>query len=157
VSGVAYTEADVDRFFAKVTAVAHTACWHWRATLKADGYGQVCIDKRTRRAHRVAYEMAIGPIPDNLDLDHRCRERSCVNPAHLEPVTRAENLRRQGSAVTHCPLGHEYTVENTEIGTRGGRSCRECGRARNRVRSRRRYAAQRAARLAGEPSPEVKR
>jgi hypothetical protein len=82
-------------------------------------------------AHRVAYELVIGQIPAGLELDHLCRNVVCVNPAHLEPVTRAENMRRRSAAQTHCKHGHEFTPENTYYYWHGGRhrACRACGRA----------------------------
>lgn len=86
------------------------------------------------------YEAFVGPIPDGLQIDHLCRVRHCVNPAHLEPVTIAENVRRGAAAQTHCKYGHEYTPENTVI-HHGGRECRTC----NRIRSRRRYYEKREA------------
>lgn len=127
------------------------ACWVWTAATQGSGYGVF----RDHGAHRVAYEFAVGQIPDGLELDHlchpgdgscrraTCRHRLCVNPEHLEPVTRLENIRRSSSifaanmAKTHCPQGHEYTPENTRIrigrfGTEN-RSCKECGREQRRV------------------------
>ncbi|MEV4271931.1 HNH endonuclease signature motif containing protein [Micromonospora aurantiaca (nom. illeg.)] len=84
-----------------------------------------------RPAHRIAYEMKRGPVPDGLELDHLCRNRRCVRPAHLEPVTRRTNLLR-GETIparlaerTHCRHGHEFTPENT-YQWRGSRFCRTC-------------------------------
>lgn len=117
-------------------------CWLWTGTVDTPGYGRVQINRRKIGAHRVAYEALVGPIPEGLDLDHLCRNRLCVNPAHLEPVTRRENLLRgntvpaQRAARTHCPAGHEYTPENTYYSARNQRNCKEC----NRLSCRRYYA-----------------
>lgn len=75
-----------------------TPCWIWQRATQSNGYGVVAVDGRTRRAHRHYYEQANGPIPAGLDIDHLCRQRACVNPDHLEPVTRSENLRRGWAA-----------------------------------------------------------
>ena len=112
-------------------------CWLWTAAKNAYGYGIVRIAKKNRYAHRHIYELLVGPIAVGLDLDHLCRVRNCVNPAHLEPVSRRENLLRgetiskRNADVTHCPQGHEYTPENTYVRRRKNRSgeirfCRAC-------------------------------
>lgn len=82
-------------------------------------------------AHRYVYELEVGPIPEGLEIDHLCRVRNCVNPAHLEAVTHAENIRRgtQGEwskAKTHCPSDHPYNAANTVLNSRGTRVCRIC-------------------------------
>jgi hypothetical protein len=93
------------------------------------------FEGRPLAAYRVAYILLVGPIPEGLQLDHLCRVASCVNPAHLEPVTQQENIRRQLAAITHCPKGHEYTPENTGHDRHGGRYCRICSRLNaNRTR-----------------------
>jgi hypothetical protein len=71
-----------------------SGCWIWTANLNSGGYGQLSFKgRRAQSAHRVMYEQLRGPIPEGLDLDHICRRRNCVNPDHLRPVTRAENIR----------------------------------------------------------------
>ena len=109
-------------------------CWLWTAEyLMPNGYGQLGVGGAAggmQYAHRVAYELLVGPIPDGLEIDHLCFVRHCVNPDHLEPVTHAENVRRQKARITHCPQGHAYDAANTHIGKKGERKCRACGRER---------------------------
>jgi hypothetical protein len=131
-------EALPARFWAKVDKTE--TCWLFTVNIAPEGYGKFSFHGRTRNAHRVVYEALVGPIPDGLDLDHLCRVRHCVNPAHLEPVTRAENARRgaAGSLITHCPKGHEYNETNTGVHRRHGRGdhryCKQCNRERMRSR-----------------------
>jgi len=90
------------------------------------GYGHVrAFGGDNWLAHRAMYVLMVGAIPDGLMLDHLCRNRACVNPGHLEPVTHAENQRRGVLARTHCKWGHEFTPENTYVGG-GKRTCRIC-------------------------------
>lgn len=115
------------RFMAKVQVV-ESGCWEWQGWLRRDGYG-IFAPKRgfQFRAHRWYFEAAVGPIPEQTPhLDHLCRNRRCVNPAHLEPVTQAENNRRAGMAKSHCIHGHEYTAENVYVRKNGARCCRLC-------------------------------
>lgn len=117
-------------------------CWVWTASLFRKGYGQFNLDsrgpKRSCYAHRVAYYLVKGPIPENLELDHLCRNHRCVNPEHLEPVTRqTHNSRGQSpsaknAAKTCCLHGHPYDLINTLFDNRGGRQCRMCARERMR-------------------------
>lgn|SRR5215469_7516285 len=105
-----------------------TPCWIWRGSLRK-GYGQIL----GRMAHKVIYEEMIGPVPNGLQLDHLCRNRNCVNPYHLEPVTARENLMRgktlaaANASKTACSRGHAFTEENTYWRKdRLGRNCRIC-------------------------------
>lgn len=108
--------------------VAHLGqCMIWTGATQRGGYGKFGLGRQdgTVIAHRFAWFLIHGSYPD-LQLDHLCRVRECVNPAHLEPVTPGENVRRAAARVTHCPKGHEYTLENTYITAVGSRKCRAC-------------------------------
>ena len=121
-----------ERFWSKVDKSGD--CWVWTAGKSRDGYGNFKRDGKDLKAHRVAYELVRGSIPTGLDLDHLCRVRACVNPDHLEPVTRRENIMRgagytaEQARKTACKRGHEFTAENT-YAWRGGRICRTCRKA----------------------------
>lgn len=128
-------------FWSKVDKRSANECWNWQHAMISGGYGQARhIRFSTNLAHRIAYELMIGPIPNGLHLDHLCRNRRCVNPAHLEPVTARENLLRgigwaaKNARKTHCPKGHEYTPENTKTTCAGGRSCKACAAKSRRER-----------------------
>lgn len=111
------------------------SCVEFTGTRSRKGYGMVWLDGRMRPAHRVMYELMVGPIPDGLVVDHLCRNHRCVNPGHLEPVTVAENQRRgvQVQLKTHCAQGHPWVPENI-ITTRRQRTCRLCKNAEQRRR-----------------------
>lgn len=120
---------------------ASNGCWEWTGTRSRKGYGQIrWIDNKYAPAHRLVYTLLVGPIPDGLQIDHLCRVRHCVNPAHLEAVTSAVNTARSPIAIaavnsrkTHCPSGHPYSGENLYVRkSDGARICRECSRAHNR-------------------------
>lgn len=126
------------RFWAKVEQTS--TCWLWKACLDASGYGSFRANGRGNRAHRFAYEALVGPIPAGLVTDHLCRVRNCVNPAHLEPVTNAENVLRgeadaaRNARKTQCDFGHPFDESNT-IHLAGHRACKKC---RNRYQNERR-------------------
>lgn len=122
-------------------------CWLWTgAVTGGGGYGHFRRDGVSSVAHRTTYELLVGPIPVGLELDHLCRVRRCVNPAHLEPVTHLENVRRglggQQPRRSHCIRGHEFTPDNTYVKpSTGKRSCRACRRIhRDEYEARRRAA-----------------
>lgn len=130
-------QSRLERFWAKVNTDGPPPsfrpdlgpCWLWTAHVDADGYGR--FEKGS--AHVAAYELLVGLFPKGLTTDHLCRVHPCVKaianeqgPAHLEPVTQAENRRRAAVLVTHCPRGHPYSVENTYISLAGHRFCRAC-------------------------------
>ena len=122
----------------------NTGCWLWTGYVDRKGYGTIGIGSRvedkhgrcTYRAHRIAYQLLVGQIPEGLVLDHICRERSCINPRHLQVATHRENLFAHGSIApskknkekTHCPHGHSYV--NPIVVKSGARVCRTCHNAR---------------------------
>lgn len=136
------TKPAIERFMDKVEKTAD-GCWDWKGSIAPGGYGKFTVEKNLVRkcfnAHRWAYEYFIGKIPAGLTLDHLCRNRKCVNPSHLEPVTIRENLLRGkgASAVnarkTHCPKGHPLVhspFPSHQVGQR--RYCPVCSKERIR-------------------------
>lgn len=136
------------RFWDKVER--SEGCWRWKGSRGRAGYGGFWNGERLVPAHRWSYERFVGPIPPGLHIDHLCKNPSCVNPTHLEPVTPRENLMRsdnpnaRNASKTHCPAGHPLSGKNLWTEARGSRHCLYC----NRLRLRRRRARARA--ISGE-------
>lgn len=116
-----------------------TDCWLWAKPSHRDGYARARLNQKYQLVHRFMWKYAYDqPVPEGLELDHLCRNKACVNPAHLEPVTHLENVRR-GTAgqweakKTHCTRGHPYEGEHLRVNARSGkRACRTCEGARLR-------------------------
>ena len=138
-----------DRFWEKVDKPNDgDHCWTWTGALSSNGYGSFVVSMEPlvkKSSHAVAYEFLVGQVPSGLVLDHLCRNRRCVNPGHLEPVTQKENtLRGKGPAATnasktHCIHGHEFTEQNirwrtTKYGLH--RRCRACERQQYETKKR---------------------
>lgn len=107
-------------------------CWEWTGYVNVRGYGALKYRGKVLAAHRVSYELFVGPIPGGLQLDHLCRNRSCVRPGHLEAVTARVNTLRSlnpaaiNSRKTHCKHGHPFSGRNLYVNPNGERACRAC-------------------------------
>lgn len=153
-----------DRFWVKVRKTAD--CWEWTAWRDRHGYGGVRVNGRLIGAHVVSYELCVSPVPDGLELDHLCRNRSCVRPSHLEPVTKLENgLRGQSRPAvnarkTHCEAGHPFSGDNLLVVSgspgRTRRRCKVCDRVAG-LRLRQSYKTERKANPSAEELAELLR
>lgn len=132
------------RLLSKIKIDEKTSCWNWTATISRSGYGRIGYKYSNHpafEAYRLSYILFREKLDPDLEIDHICRNRKCVNPYHLEQVTKKENILRgvgvgaKNKAKTHCPQGHEYTPDNIRIGPcNGGRYCRTCQKDRDRYR-----------------------
>jgi hypothetical protein len=125
-------KSEIERFFGKIDLRRDPrGCWRWTDVTR-NGYGRFQIKGKKVTAHRYSYELIVGAIPEGLDLDHICRVRECVNPEHLEPKTRRQNLLAEGSQSsaakaarkTHCDHGHPLSGDN--LYRRRDNNCRQC-------------------------------
>lgn len=142
-------KSTISRMQEKIELIPFSTCWFWVGFVNPDGYGSFHWNGKSRPAHRAVYELLRGAIEPGLAIDHLCRVRSCVNPDHLEPVTRRENVLRGESPLARvvrsnkCVSGHELSEENVYINKKSGqRCCRKCRSRRNaayknRIRERR--------------------
>lgn len=132
----------MDRFWTKVDIGGPDDCWLWTASCQSSGYGQFNAgDNNIVLAHRFAYELEHGPVPDGHQVDHLCRVILCCNPAHLETVTQAVNLDRQWDAFHAtglCRNGHPRDELPPIVKKDGRIECRVCTRQRDRERYARR-------------------
>ena len=140
-----------ERFWLKVNKTE--TCWLWTKAHTEDGYGIFWYKNKNVRAHRFAYELLVDKIGNDLTIDHLCRIRNCVNPAHLEVVTMVENLRR-GNGIcsinakkTHCKRGHAF-IEGSyyKVGDYG-RNCKACAKIKCQIRNKKRKEIRRLAKL----------
>lgn len=134
-------QTTAERFAERYTVNPETGCWEWQGSFFAGkAYGFLGVNGRPRYAHRVSYELHVGPIPDGLHIDHLCNVPRCVNPEHLEAVTREENRRRQHERQTHCKHGHPLFGTNLVL-VRRCRICLDATEARHVAKRRAERAA----------------
>jgi hypothetical protein len=141
----------LERLLSFVDSSDPDACWEWRGNRHQQGYGFIKVNPRNLLAHRVSYELHVGPIPGGMVVCHQCDNPPCINPAHLRVGTQADNMRESvergrhaNAGKTHCLRGHPRTPENLS-GTGSHRKCKICARASDR-----KSKARRKARLASQ-------
>jgi hypothetical protein len=125
-----YTHSAIGRFLEKITvnpdrSFEGSPCWEWQGAKDASGYGRF-HSEIGHYAHRFAYHYFTGEVPPGLEIDHKCRNRGCQNPFHLQVVTRQKNRALSRNAKTECIRGHAFDEENTHFTAKGDRVCKAC-------------------------------
>jgi len=144
------------RIAARIDQRGPEECWPWTGKLTEKGYARICLNGRRTTVHRYLYEVYVGPVPNGLVLDHLCRVRHCVNPAHLEPVSNRENVLRGigptavNAKRVYCLFGHLFDEANTMKARNGGRLCRTCRNRDQRAAFQRRKERLKARKARGE-------
>lgn len=129
----------LERFMEKIERSA-SGCWEWVGSKNKLGYGKMCVDGRRIGAYRMSYELLVETIPVGLEIDHLCRNPSCVNPQHLEVVTPRQNLFRSKcpnillSLSNRCKRGHDLLGPKARRRENGTRHCQQCDTIRHRER-----------------------
>ena len=132
-----------------------TGCWEWEGRLSEKGYGVIKIGKQKRHAHRVMWLLARGELTSGIELHHRCRNRRCINPEHLQAVSKEEHLElhmgtpwgRRNRCKTHCDNGHPFDERNTYRRPNGNRGCQRCNAERQKEWRRRNGITERTAEI----------
>jgi hypothetical protein len=125
------------RLLSRIQIDQSTGCWNWQGHLSVLGYGKISRDGRLQTVHRVSYEIKYGKIPSGLEPNHKCRNRACVNPDHIEAVTHQLNIwYARGITSTHWGCGHEKTSPNSRTTSSGSIVCGICARTKERERYR---------------------
>jgi hypothetical protein len=128
----------IERAWNYISPEPMSGCWLWMGVLNGSGYARIRLGAHLIFVHRLFYEFYKKPIPAGLTVDHICRVRCCVNPAHMDVVTHRENCLRgiapaaKHAKQTHCIHGHEFTAANTWRRRNGGRLCLKCAVERSR-------------------------
>jgi hypothetical protein len=153
-----YGMMPIERVMANITAEPNSGCWLWLKAHNRKGYGTIGVPGRKNKyVHRLTYEHFVGPIPEGLVLDHKCRVPLCCNPQHLRPMTIYENAALGNPNAwqkvrTACPQGHPY-AEHSRMRAKGGRLCLLCAREAGRRRDAKLKALRQKCRQSGEVSP----
>ena len=127
-------------FTSKITLDKTTGCWNWNGCKSAKGYGRFQLLGKTYNAHRISYVIHGGTLLTGKEIDHKCRNRSCVNPFHLQQISHKENvligesLQAKNKRKTHCIRGHEFTDSNTYFRKDGGRTCNTCRNIKHKLK-----------------------
>lgn len=116
---------DLERFLSKFTERGASDCWIWNGT-HGGPYGKFVLAHKSHTAHRLCYELSIGPIPERHHLHHRCNSKDCINPTHFEILTPELHAKEHAARITHCKRGHPFDEPNTAVSPTGVRSCRKC-------------------------------